>query len=188
VGQDNDSVVLCVSYGDIDFLLTGNVSQKAEKDILNREPQLDLEAEVLKVRHHGSTYASTSEFLTEAGTEIALTSLGRNDSYGRPAAQTLGRLEDGGATIRRIGRRGTIMVTTDGSAYSITVERSLYFVPPIFEDFVATPQYTSSLVPSLPTVILLARQSRRTRYSFGSPRSLDRNPFLLPIPAIIHNA
>jgi competence protein ComEC len=137
--DDNNSVVLLVSYGDIDFLLTGDTYQGAEEKILEREPVPDLDAEVLKVAHHGSAYASSSEFLSRVGPEIAAISVGRNNSYGHPAVETLSRLRAVGATLYRTDRQGTIIVTSDGSTYWVTPEWLLRYMPFILKGITARP-------------------------------------------------
>ena len=55
------SVISKLSYNNIDFLLTGDLTSNAEKEILNQ----DLDSEFLKVGHHGSRYSSNKEFLKQ---------------------------------------------------------------------------------------------------------------------------
>jgi len=113
---NNNSVVLRISYGTIDFLFTGDIESEAEAEILARGRTV--EAEILKVAHHGSQYSSTAPFLTAVDPEMAVISVGPN-SYGHPTAEAIQRLRDADATIYRTDLNGTIVVITDGTTYSV---------------------------------------------------------------------
>lgn len=115
--KNENSVVLRVSYGSIDFLLTGDAETGAEDRML--KSGLSLEAEILKVAHHGSSSSSSPDFLSAVSPEIAVISVGPNQ-YGHPSEQTLSRLRAIGATICRTDQHGTITITTDGSTYSVS--------------------------------------------------------------------
>ena len=78
-----------------------------ERALLEKYPIPDIE--VLVVGHHGSKYSSCREFLAATRPEIAVISVGRN-SYGHPASETLERLEEAGALVRRTDREGTITI------------------------------------------------------------------------------
>ncbi len=134
---NNNSVVLRVSYGTIDFLFTGDIEEAGENRILNRGGMV--EAEILKVAHHGSGESSTAPFLAPVDPEIAVISVGANP-YGHPAIETLQRLRDAGATIYRTDRQGTIVVTTDGTNYSVEEEIPLTYIylSPIMKNHMPT--------------------------------------------------
>jgi competence protein ComEC len=126
---NNNSVVLRITYGSIDFLFTGDVESQAEAAILGRGPAL--EAEVLKVAHHGSDSSSTAAFLAEVGPEAAVISVGASNPYGHPSAQTLERLRSAGATGYRTNLHGAILVETDGTTYGVQPERGVYIFLPL---------------------------------------------------------
>lgn len=123
-GTNNNSIVLRVSYEIIDFLFTGDIESEAEAEILGRGRTV--EAEILKVAHHGSQYSSTAPFLTAVDPKMAVISVGPN-SYGHPTAEAIQRLRDAGATIYRTDLQGTIVVTTDGTNYSVEEEIPLTY-------------------------------------------------------------
>ncbi|HZW02631.1 MAG TPA: lamin tail domain-containing protein [Anaerolineaceae bacterium] len=110
------SVVLRVDYGEISYLLTGDIDAAVESSILSRATPVA--AEILKVAHHGSSYGSSSNFLTAASPEEAVISVGEN-SYGHPAANTLDRLESAGAFTWRTDLSGNVWVENNGSCYSV---------------------------------------------------------------------
>jgi len=117
---NNMSVVVRLTYGDIDFLLMGDAEKKSEKEIMRAAPEL--ESEVLKVGHHGSETSTGEEFLAAVSPEYAVISCGRNNKFGHPAALTLGKLERAHATILRTDENGTIEMRTDGRHIIIRVK------------------------------------------------------------------
>lgn len=118
---NNNSVVLRITYGTIDFLFTGDVESEAEAAILGRAPALD--AEILKVAHHGSESSSTMAFLTAVSPLEAIISVGGSNPYGHPSAQAIERLQDVHATLYRTDLHGTIVVQTDGTTYYTEPQR-----------------------------------------------------------------
>jgi beta-lactamase superfamily II metal-dependent hydrolase len=114
--QNDASVVLLAQHGSTRFLFTGDISSTAEEKV--RARGVPVAAEILKVAHHGSATSSTSPFLAEVQPAEAIISVGRN-SYGHPAAETLGRLAAVGARVWRTDRSGTIVVVDDGATYSV---------------------------------------------------------------------
>ncbi len=135
-GTNNNSVVLRVSHGTIDFLFTGDIESEAEARILDRGPII--EAEILKVAHHGSGSSSTALFLAQVDPELAVISVGASNPYGHPDPGTLARLHDAGATIYRTDLNGTIVVTTDGTTYSVEPETSyLLYLPLVMKGWLS---------------------------------------------------
>lgn len=107
------SLVLMVQYGDVRFLLTGDMESIAEKELV--ESGADLKADVLKVGHHGS-YSSTSYiFLREVMPTYAVISLALGNEYGHPHDEPMSRLRDADVTIFQTGKMYNIAATTDGT-------------------------------------------------------------------------
>jgi len=80
------SVVSKLSFGEIDFLFTGDIPKKIEYQLLANNHNLD--SEILKVAHHGSKYSSDEYFLKAVSPNIAIISVGEN-SYGHPSPEVL---------------------------------------------------------------------------------------------------
>lgn len=114
---NDDSLVMRLTYGDTSFLFTGDMTSKAEKELI--EDGENVKCDVLKVGHHGSSGSSCYQFLYEAEPKIAVISCGRDNDYGHPHEETLGRLKDAGVTVYRTDELGSIVIFSDG----ITVER-----------------------------------------------------------------
>lgn len=116
--MNEDSVVLKVTLGEVSCLLAGDAGAAAEEDML--DAGLDLDADVLKVGHHGSLYASSPEFLTAVSPTISVIMVGAGNDYGHPHQETLDRLEAIGSRIYRTDTDGTIIVSTDGRVIEVT--------------------------------------------------------------------
>ena len=114
---NDDSLVMRLTYGDTSFLFTGDMTADAEKELI--EDGENVKCDVLKVGHHGSSGSSCYQFLYEAEPKIAVISCGRDNDYGHPHEETLGRLKDAGGTVYRTDELGSIVIFSDG----ITVER-----------------------------------------------------------------
>ena len=90
-GNHEDSLVLYGKLLDKNFLFTGNLQEKGEKDLLRQYP--DLEVDVLKASQHGSKKSSSSAFLEQLKPEMTLISVGKSNRMKLPHQETLTRLE-----------------------------------------------------------------------------------------------
>lgn len=116
-GRTNDaSIVLRIDYGKTSFLFTGDAEDWSEYMMLDACANLD--ADVLKVSHHGSRTASTAEFLRAVSPAYAVISVGEN-SYGHPSDEVLARLAAVGAKIFRTDKAGTVVMISDGKTVSV---------------------------------------------------------------------
>ena len=116
---NDSSVALRVSYGDVDFLFPGDIGSAAESALLGRGT--NIEAEVLKVAHHGSRYSSSDPFLAAVQPHVAVIEVGAN-SYGHPAPESISRLQRAGATVYRTDIDGAVTVTTNGVTWTVTTQ------------------------------------------------------------------
>jgi competence protein ComEC len=108
---NDSSVVVKIIYGRISFLFTGDISGKIEEKIINFSENIN--ADVLKVAHHGSKYSSSEEFVASVLPEIAVIQVGKN-SYGHPAQDVLDRLEKYDINILRTDKNGDIKIFSNG--------------------------------------------------------------------------
>ena len=112
------SLVLWLKYGDLDMLLTGDATERSEKEILQfmeiKQWNID-NLEVLKVGHHGSSTSSSEDFLEFFSPQISLISCGLNNWYGHPHNETIERLEAAGSRILRTDELGAIMLSISPS-------------------------------------------------------------------------
>lgn len=105
------SAVIKVVYGDTSFLFTGDAEQYAEDLITG-----DVDSDVLKVGHHGSSTSTGEAFLERVSPSYAVISCGFDNSYGHPHTETIEKL--GGIPVFRTDEMGTIVATSDGSEIS----------------------------------------------------------------------
>ena len=103
--RNDTSLVLEVTYEDFSLLLTGDISQTVEKEILDEVSTVD----VLKVAHHGSGDSSCMEFIEKTRPGIAVISCGKDNSYGHPHGDTIHRLLSVGSQIRYTMKEGAIV-------------------------------------------------------------------------------
>lgn len=119
---NDTSLVLMVEFGQRKFLFAGDMEAYAEKQLV--EADIDLDADVLKVGHHGS-YSSTSQiFLDEVDPEYGIVCCGRNNQYGHPHDSPMNRLNRADVTLFRTDLMGSIVVVTDGDDLAFFLESS----------------------------------------------------------------
>ncbi len=118
---NNASAVLRLSYGENDFLFAGDAESASEALML--QTGLPLDAEVLKVGHHGSDTSSTGAFLAAVHPQFAVISCGAGNSYGHPKQVTQDALTQIGAAVYRTDLNGTITVSGNGADLQIHSER-----------------------------------------------------------------
>lgn len=109
------SLVLKLSYGQFDALLTGDAGQDVQEQ-LALNPASRGEWEVLKVPHHGSKTSLLASFLEEIKPALAVISVGKN-SYGHPAKETLEVLRNYEIKILRTDKDGEIEIISDGKKW-----------------------------------------------------------------------
>ena len=115
-----NSIVVRLDYGAFSMLLAGDAEEQTEHRLLTKE--LNLEARVLKVGHHGSKYASSADFLKRVKPEIAIVSCGAWNRYGHPAQSVLDRLRAANVKLYRTDLHGEITLTTRGNSSEINVK------------------------------------------------------------------
>jgi competence protein ComEC len=122
------SVIVMARYGSVRFLLTGD-AESAEEGWLLEAGAGALEADVLKVAHHGSRTSTSSEFLAEVRPRVALISVGAGNRYGHPGARVLEDLAGAGAVVLRTDQSGSVIVRTDGRALTIDAQGDSWPLP-----------------------------------------------------------
>lgn len=118
--QNNDSLVLRLSYGHRAFLLPGDIERQAEAHLLEQTNNVNLAADVLKAGHHGSRNSTTDDFLARVHPQLAIISAGSENPYGHPSAELLARLNAAHVRILRTDRNGAIQVLTNGENLEVS--------------------------------------------------------------------
>ena len=117
ISDNNHSVVLRIVYGNRLFLLTGDIERVAEIELLNGGGTLN--ADLIKVPHHGSRTSSTQEFIHAVAPQYAVISVGRRSPFGHPHKDVVERWKAAGVKVMTTGERGMISVSTDGKDLQI---------------------------------------------------------------------
>lgn len=113
------SVPAKFTYGNVSFLLCGDMEKDAEQDMIKSGQ--NLHSTVFKLNHHGSTTSNTSEFLNAVGAQAYVIEVGKNNKYGLPKQKVLSRL--GQTPVYRTDIDGTITFVTNGQNLSVTTEQ-----------------------------------------------------------------
>jgi competence protein ComEC len=117
-----NSIVARLDYGSFSMLLPADAEEQTEHRLLTKE--VNLQANVLKISHHGSKYASTDDFLKRVKPTIAIISCGDWNRYGHPAQPVLDRLRALNVKLYRTDLHGEVTITTRGRDNDVAVKTS----------------------------------------------------------------
>lgn len=120
---NNNSIVLSLDYGEIDFLFMGDAENVTEGRILVQSVVPVPDVDILKVGHHASRAASSPAFLDFIRPETAVYSAGAGNTYGHPHRQAIIALNTSGAKIYGTDVHGTVVISTNGTGYTIKTEK-----------------------------------------------------------------
>jgi competence protein ComEC len=109
---NEQAVVVLARWGAFSMLLTADA--EAESVPLDPGP-----IDVLKVAHHGSEDAGLDSLLDRVAPRLAVISVGGDNSYGHPTADTLSTLAAHGVTTMRTDRDGPIVLDAEGDSVSV---------------------------------------------------------------------
>ncbi len=122
IDNPNDhSVVLHLQFGQISFLLPGDIEAPVERTLV--ASGLPLAATVLKSPHHGSQTSSTEAFLEAVEPQVVVISVGKENDFGHPSPEVIERYAAYGLPVLRTDERGTIEIITDGERLWVETAR-----------------------------------------------------------------
>lgn len=111
---NNYSAVIKIQYYKNSFLFMGDAEKLSENEIKG-----NVDADVLKVGHHGSSTSSSKKFLNRVLPKIAVISVGEDNSYGHPSEKVIGRLKEMNVKILRTDKLGDIVIESDGENINV---------------------------------------------------------------------
>lgn len=115
-----NSIVARLDYGSFSMLLPADAEEQTEHRLLTKD--LNLQASVIKISHHGSKYASADDFLKRVKPTIAIISCGEWNRYGHPHQSVLDRLRAMNVKLYRTDMQGEITISTRGREGDVTVK------------------------------------------------------------------
>lgn len=113
---NNWSAVLHITYNKNKFLFTGDAEKTAESDMVKAKQTL--QADVVKVGHHGAKTSSNANFLEVVKPKYGVISVGKN-SYGHPTTEVLNRFKPYKTTMYRTDQKGNIIFTSTGTKITV---------------------------------------------------------------------
>lgn len=118
---NNNSLVCKLVYKNFSMLFTGDIEEIAEKAILSKyvNKQEVLNADILKVAHHGSKTSSIKEFINAVNPKYAVIGVGKDNKFGHPSEKTLETLNDKNVKIYRTDISGEITIIIDGDSVKV---------------------------------------------------------------------
>jgi|HigsolmetaAR203D_1030402.scaffolds.fasta_scaffold00576_3 competence protein ComEC len=119
---NNYSVVIKLINGNNSFIFAGDAEVQSENEMLKNG--LNINADVLKLGHHGSSTSSSAKFLDAVTPDMAIISVGEGNQYGHPDAETLKSIKDREIKLFRTDKQGTIILESDG--IKITANKDPY--------------------------------------------------------------
>ena len=119
--ENNKSVIVMAEIDGIKFLFTGDAEAKTEKALIDEG--LNIDCDVLKVGHHGSSSSSSQSFLKAATPKYAAISVGANNIYSHPTESVISALENCGAQILRTDTDGDITFYVENGEIRTVTEK-----------------------------------------------------------------
>ena len=125
------SICLRIDYVNTSFLFMAD-AEEYDEYMLDMSG-LPLEADVLKVGHHGSNTSCSTGFLAIVHPSYAVISCGTNNRYKHPHQTTLNSLQNMGIQLYRTDLQGTIICKSDGNSVEFytekTTQENIYAAP-----------------------------------------------------------
>lgn len=126
--EDNDSLVLLITYGNTKFLFTGDIEDAAQTRISDRyqsESDEPYKIDLIKMPHHGSYTGTLYRFLRTFMPDYAVISVGAGNSYGHPRRETLDLLDSKTwkPMLYRTDQNGDIFVKSNGKELTVETAR-----------------------------------------------------------------
>ena len=110
--SNDSSIIFSLHYGEHQFLFTGDASVAVEHALL--QAGVAVQADVLKIGHHGSDTSTSQEFLEAVAPSIAVIQVGKDNKFGHPHRRVLDRLDAHSVATFINSLTGDITIQSDG--------------------------------------------------------------------------
>ncbi|MHB8780993.1 MAG: DNA internalization-related competence protein ComEC/Rec2 [Candidatus Geothermincolia bacterium] len=120
-GDNDDSLVLRLETERFSLLLTGDIGEEPQEELLS--DGASLRADILKLPHHGAWVQTTERFIARVNPAVAVAQVGEDNSFGHPSRRTLECLRRLRARVFCTDERGDIVVRSRGGRLAIECAR-----------------------------------------------------------------
>ena len=134
-----------------------------------------IKSDVYMVAHHGSNTGSTEEFLNAVNPQYAVISCGKDNDYGHPHKEVLGRLRDKGIKVFRTDEQGAIVAICNGKSITWNNSPSVSWKPGKEVTPDPTPEVTPIVTPK-PTPVVTPVVTPTPTSSSKDPRIREVSP------------
>lgn len=110
---NNYSPIIKIEYGSTSFLFTGDAEKEVEESIIKNNDNIN--CDVIKIGHHGSSTSTSSNFLKAANPSAAVICVGKNNPYNHPNKETLNLLKENNLSIYRTDLDKNIVLISNGN-------------------------------------------------------------------------
>lgn len=117
LSENDSSVVLRLTHGNVSVLLAGDIEQAAEEALV--ASGADLRADLLKIPHHGSKTSSSEAFIERVRPSYGVISVGERSRFGHPADTIVNRYLARRVKLFQTGRDGMITAESDGASLKV---------------------------------------------------------------------
>lgn len=122
--ENNASLALRITItgenGTTTWLSAGDLEEDGANRLIRSQPDAaTLEADILKVSHHGARNGGT-RLIDTVNPALAVISVGEDNTYGHPHPTITQALQDSGASVARTDQNGSLWIRKDGSRISVS--------------------------------------------------------------------
>lgn len=111
---NNYSPIIKIEYGNTSFLFTGDAEKEIETEILSNENN-NIQSDVIKIAHHGSSTSSSDAFIKNVNPTIAVISVGKDNKFNHPNKSTIDCLKNNNVKIYQTNKDNNIILSSDGN-------------------------------------------------------------------------
>lgn len=114
---NNRSIVMKLTYKNNSFLFTGDIYYEREKELVENASEI-IDADVLKVPHHGHDTSSSNEFIQAVSPSISV--ITSNSAFSMDRYK---KYRSEGSDVYITGIDGNVLVVSDGENISVITEK-----------------------------------------------------------------
>ena len=124
LNENDRSIVLLFSFGNLSILLTGDLETPGEEALMGSS--LIKRVDLLKVGHHGAKTSTSLPFLLKLAPETSIISVGKKNSFNHPNIEVLDRISSINSKILRTDQSGTINLVLDGEHFFLKDKKTIF--------------------------------------------------------------